>query len=99
LNNAWEGLPFERGYELPSELENLEAALKRLRHLMPEEKPALLNALVRCVEHDGKVNRGGSAIDAGDRRPAGLPHAACAVCATRNRANDYGLSLTPARSH
>jgi Zn-dependent protease with chaperone function len=55
LEYAWEGLPFERGYELPSELENLEAALKRLRHLMPEEKPALLNALVRCVEHDGKV--------------------------------------------
>ena len=55
LEYAWEGLPFERGHELPSELENLEAALKRLRHLMPEEKPALLNALVRCVEHDGKV--------------------------------------------
>jgi Zn-dependent protease with chaperone function len=55
LEFAWEGLPFERGHELPSELENLEAALKRLRHLMPEEKPALLNALVRCVEHDGKV--------------------------------------------
>jgi len=55
---AWEGLPFERPSELPVELEDLqglEAAIKRLRHLMPEERPALLNAMTRCVMHDGVI--------------------------------------------
>ncbi len=56
---AWEGLEFERPEELPPELEDLaglEAALKRLRHLMPDERPALLNAMVRCIVHDGTVS-------------------------------------------
>lgn len=59
LDFAWEGLPFEQPEELPVELEDLaglEAALKRLRHLMPEERPALLNAMTRCVMHDGVIS-------------------------------------------
>jgi len=58
LQFAWEGLPFERPSELPVEVEDLqglEAAIKRLRHLMPEERPALLNAMTRCVMHDGVI--------------------------------------------
>jgi Zn-dependent protease with chaperone function len=58
LHFAWEGLAFERPLELPVELEDLqglEAAIKRLRHLMPEERPALLNAMTRCVMHDGVI--------------------------------------------
>ncbi|WP_025111509.1 M48 family metallopeptidase [Pseudomonas sp. H1h] len=58
LHFAWEELPFERPLELPVELEDLqglEAAIKRLRHLMPEERPALLNAMTRCVMHDGVI--------------------------------------------
>lgn len=58
LHFAWEGLPFKRPSELPVELEDLqglEAAIKRLRHLMPEERPALLNAMTRCVMHDGVI--------------------------------------------
>jgi hypothetical protein len=59
LDFAWDGLPFEQPEELPVELEDLaglEAALKRLRHLMPEERPALLNAMTRCVMHDGVIS-------------------------------------------
>lgn len=58
LDFAWDGLPFEQPEELPVELEDLaglEAALKCLRHLMPEERPALLNAMTRCVMHDGVI--------------------------------------------
>jgi hypothetical protein len=58
LHFAWEELPFERPLELPVELEDLqglEASIKRLRHLMPEERPALLNAMTRCVMHDGVI--------------------------------------------
>ncbi|MFJ2426186.1 M48 family metallopeptidase [Pseudomonas sp. P1.31] len=58
LHFAWEGLTFEPPEELPIELEELaglEAAIKRLRHLMPEERPALLNAMTRCVMHDGVI--------------------------------------------
>lgn len=58
LNFAWDGLPFPQPQELPAELEELaglEAAIKRLRHLMPEERPALLDAMTRCVMHDGVI--------------------------------------------
>lgn len=58
LDFAWDGLPFEQPEELPVELEDLaglEAAIKRLRHLMPEERPTLLNAMTRCVMHDGVI--------------------------------------------
>ena len=58
LQFAWQGLTFERPQEMRVELEELtglEAAIKRLRHLMPEERPALLNAMTRCVMHDGVV--------------------------------------------
>jgi Zn-dependent protease with chaperone function len=55
---AWQGLAFEQPEEMRAELENLvglEAAIKRLRHLMPEERPALLDAMTRCVMHDGVI--------------------------------------------
>ncbi|MEG2914803.1 MAG: peptidase M48, partial [Pseudomonas sp.] len=58
LQFAWQGLTFERPQEMRVELEELtglEAAIKRLRHLMPEERPALLNAMTRCVMHDGVI--------------------------------------------
>ena len=58
LQFAWQGLAFERPQEMRVELQELtglEAAIKRLRHLMPEERPALLNAMTRCVMHDGVV--------------------------------------------
>jgi Zn-dependent protease with chaperone function len=55
---AWQGLAFEQPEEMRAELEDLvglEAAIKRLRHLMPEERPALLDAMTRCVMHDGVI--------------------------------------------
>ena len=58
LQFAWQGLAFERPQEMRVELQELtglEAAIKRLRHLMPEDRPALLNAMTRCVMHDGVV--------------------------------------------
>lgn len=58
LEHAWNGLPFEQPQEVRPELEDLaglESAIKRLRHLMPEERPALLDAMTRCVLHDGVI--------------------------------------------
>jgi Zn-dependent protease with chaperone function len=58
LQYAWKDLPFEQPQELRPELEDLpglEAAIKRLRHLMPEERPAMLAAMTRCVLHDGVI--------------------------------------------
>lgn len=55
---AWQGFAFEQPEEMRAELEDLvglEAAIKRLRHLMPEERPALLDAMTRCVMHDGVI--------------------------------------------
>lgn len=58
LESAWQGLAFERPPEIRADLEELiglETALSRLRHLMPEERPALLDAMTRCVMHDGVI--------------------------------------------
>jgi Zn-dependent protease with chaperone function/uncharacterized tellurite resistance protein B-like protein len=38
-----------------SDLHALEAALKRLNQLQPLQKPRLLKAMVRCIEHDGRI--------------------------------------------
>lgn len=58
LQSAWQGLAFEQPQEIRRDLEELiglETALNRLRHLMPEERPALLDAMTRCVMHDGVI--------------------------------------------
>lgn len=58
LQSAWQGLAFEQPQEIRKDLEELiglETALNRLRHLMPEERPALLDAMTRCVMHDGVI--------------------------------------------
>jgi uncharacterized tellurite resistance protein B-like protein len=38
-----------------SDLKVLEAALKRLNQLQPLQKPRLLKAMARCIEHDGRI--------------------------------------------
>jgi Zn-dependent protease with chaperone function/uncharacterized tellurite resistance protein B-like protein len=38
-----------------SDLKALEAALKRLNQLQPLQKPRLLKAMARCIEHDGRI--------------------------------------------
>lgn len=58
LQSAWQGLAFEQPQEIRKDLEELiglETTLNRLRHLMPEERPALLDAMTRCVMHDGMI--------------------------------------------
>ncbi|AKA25149.1 M48 family metallopeptidase [Pseudomonas chlororaphis] len=55
LVHAWSGLPFARPQPAEVDLEQLDAALVRLRQLMPEERPMLLQAMARCVCHDGQV--------------------------------------------
>lgn len=37
------------------DLKALEAALKRLNQLQPLQKPRLLKAMARCIEHDGRI--------------------------------------------
>ena len=55
LECAWRELPFERPSALESDLEQLDAALVRLRQLMPEQRPILLAAMARCIGYDGQV--------------------------------------------
>lgn len=57
--DAWSGLPFAPR-PLPAEgsLRDLEGALKKLEQLRPLQKPQLLKALARCIEHDGRISTG-----------------------------------------
>lgn len=55
--DAWNGLPFPpRPLPPAGQLRDLEGALKRLEQLRPLQKPQLLKAMARCVEHDGRIN-------------------------------------------
>lgn len=57
--DAWNGLPFApRPLPAAATLRDLEAALKQLEQLRPLQKPQLLKALARCVEHDGLITAG-----------------------------------------
>lgn len=59
FNDAWSGLPFAaRPLPVPGSLRDLESALKKLEHLRPLQKPRLLKALARCIEHDGRISTG-----------------------------------------
>lgn len=55
LDAAWSELTFEQPQGLDIDLAHLDAALVRLRQLMPEERPALLRAMARCIAYDGQV--------------------------------------------
>lgn len=57
--DAWGGLPFPP-CPLPAaaSLRDLENALKQLEQLRPLQKPQLLKALARCIEHDGRITAG-----------------------------------------
>ncbi|MFP6848353.1 MAG: M48 family metallopeptidase [Pseudomonas sp.] len=58
LTHAASELPFAPQTLLPaaqSDLKALEAALKRLNQLQPLQKPRLLKAMARCIEHDGRI--------------------------------------------
>ncbi|WP_447752230.1 M48 family metallopeptidase [Pseudomonas nicosulfuronedens] len=55
--DAWSGLPFApQPLPAPSTLRDLETALKKLEQLRPLQKPQLLKALARCIEHDGRIS-------------------------------------------
>lgn len=57
--DAWNGLPFApRPLPAAATLRDLEAALKQLEQLRPLQKPQLLKALARCIEHDGHITAG-----------------------------------------
>lgn len=57
--DAWNGLPFApRPLPAAATLRDLETALKQLEHLRPLQKPQLLKAMARCVEHDGQITAG-----------------------------------------
>lgn len=57
--DAWGGLPFApRPLPAAATLRDLEAALKQLEQLRPLQKPQLLKALARCIEHDGHITAG-----------------------------------------
>ncbi|TLP78192.1 peptidase M48 Ste24p [Pseudomonas nitroreducens] len=57
--DAWSGLPFPpRPLPADSSLRDLEGALKKLEQLRPLQKPQLLKALARCIEHDGRISTG-----------------------------------------
>lgn len=57
--DAWSGLPFApRPLPGAASLRELETALKQLEHLRPLQKPQLLKALARCIEHDGRITAG-----------------------------------------
>jgi Zn-dependent protease with chaperone function/uncharacterized tellurite resistance protein B-like protein len=58
LTHAASELPFAPQTLLPAaqtDLKALEAALKRLNQLQPLQKPRLLKAMARCIEHDGRI--------------------------------------------
>lgn len=57
--DAWSGLPFApRPLPGAASLRELETALKQLEQLRPLQKPQLLKALARCIEHDGHITAG-----------------------------------------
>lgn len=57
--DAWSGLPFPpRPLPAAANLRDLENALKQLEQLRPLQKPQLLKALARCIEHDGRITAG-----------------------------------------
>lgn len=57
--DAWGGLPFApRPLPAAATLRDLETALKQLEQLRPLQKPQLLKALARCIEHDGHITAG-----------------------------------------
>lgn len=57
--DAWGGLPFPpRPLPAAASLRDLENALKQLEQLRPLQKPQLLKALARCIEHDGRITAG-----------------------------------------
>ncbi|MFV3411015.1 M48 family metallopeptidase [Pseudomonas nitroreducens] len=57
--DAWSGLPFSpRSLPAAPSLRDLEAALKQLEQLRPLQKPQLLKALARCIEHDSHITAG-----------------------------------------
>ncbi|MCE4070371.1 MULTISPECIES: M48 family metallopeptidase [Pseudomonas] len=57
--DAWSGLPFApRPLPGAASLRELETALKQLEQLRPLQKPQLLKALARCIEHDGRITAG-----------------------------------------
>ena len=57
--DAWSGLPFApRPLPGDASLRELETALKQLEQLRPLQKPQLLKALARCIEHDGRITAG-----------------------------------------
>ncbi|QJP11149.1 M48 family metallopeptidase [Pseudomonas multiresinivorans] len=57
--DAWSGLPFTpRPLPTAGSLRDLENALKQLEQLRPLQKPQLLKALARCIEHDGHITAG-----------------------------------------
>ncbi|WP_448679588.1 M48 family metallopeptidase [Pseudomonas nicosulfuronedens] len=57
--DAWSGLPFPpRSLPAEGSLRDLESALKKLEPLRPLQKPQLLKALARCIEHDGRISTG-----------------------------------------
>ena len=58
LAHAAGELPYTALNLLPAaqcDLKALEAALKRLNQLQPLQKPRLLKAMARCIEHDGRI--------------------------------------------
>lgn len=58
LAHASHELPYAARSLLPvaqCDLQALEAALKRLNQLQPLQKPRLLKAMARCIEHDGRI--------------------------------------------
>src|SRR3989338_1890960 len=59
FKHAGSELPFQLDQILPvsaSGLVALEPALRRLSLLWPLQKPQLLKAMARCIEHDGRIN-------------------------------------------
>ncbi|MDX1297724.1 MAG: M48 family metallopeptidase [Pseudomonas sp.] len=59
LTQADSELPFKVGQLLAADasgLPALERALRRLSLLQPLQKPQLLKAMARCIEHDGNIN-------------------------------------------
>ncbi|MBD9574285.1 M48 family metallopeptidase [Pseudomonas sp. PDM23] len=55
--DAWGTLPFApRPLPAQGSLRDLESALKKLEQLRPLQKPQLLKALARCIEHDGRIS-------------------------------------------
>ncbi|MBZ5486804.1 M48 family metalloprotease [Halomonas aquamarina] len=56
LNAAEQELPFALSAEnSSSDIRALGQAVSRLRHLPPRQKPALLQAMARCIEHSGQI--------------------------------------------